>query len=91
MADEEEDRSGTVKVVLRFWRNRARSGKGAFRESGDYLPDGYVWPMGLVEVPKRKHTSKSVKKNVNDPYEWMSTIQKALKAAGVELLPPKYP
>jgi hypothetical protein len=77
-----------VKVVLRFWRNRAPDWKGAFRGSGAYLPDGWVWPAGTVEVPRQDHASKSIQRHVNDPYEWMDVIRAALEEAGIKFVKP---
>lgn len=85
-----DDRSGTVEVRLRFWRNRDPSGKGAFRGSGDYLPDGLVWPTGMVEVPKQQHTHQRAERHVNNSFEWMSAIREALEEAGVKMVKPDY-
>ena len=82
--------SGTVEVTLRFWRNRDPSGKGAFRKSGDYLPDGLVWPTGIVEVRKQDHTQKRAEVHVNHELDWMHAIRKALEEAGVKFVRPDY-
>jgi hypothetical protein len=90
MADRDEG-AGTVEVRLRFWRNRAPSGEGGHRESGDYLPTGLVWPAGTVYVPKQEHAPNGpADRMVNHPFEWMGAIQAALKDAGVKMVPPKY-
>lgn len=85
-----EDRKGTVEVRLRFWRNRAPSGQGGHRESGDYLPDGLVWPAGSVYVPKQTHAPSTGERMVNHPFEWMGAIQAALKDAGIKMVPPDF-
>ncbi len=85
-----EDQKGTVEVTLRFWRNRAPSGKGGHRASGDYLPVGLVWPAGTVNVPKQKHAPSTGERKVNTPFEWMGAIQAALKDAGIKMVPPDY-
>ncbi len=87
------DQSGTVQVTLRFWRNCGPEGQrgGAFRSSGDYLPEGKVWPTGMVYVPTQPHTKgKTIKRHVNDPLEWMEVIRKALEDAGVTMMPLAY-
>lgn len=84
----DQGESGTVLVQLRFWRNIDPSGKGAFRGSGDYLPKGRVWATGTVEVPKQRHTERRSERFVNDPFEWMSAIRKALEDAGVKMVKP---
>lgn len=86
----QEDREGTVEVRLQFWRNRAPSGQGGHRESGAYLPDGLVWPVGIVSVPTRTHAPSTGKRMVNNPFEWMGAIQAALKDAGIKMVPPDY-
>jgi hypothetical protein len=90
MADQDENK-GTVEVTLRFWRNRAPSGEGGHRQSGDYLPPGWVWPAGTVRVPRQKHAPGTAERKVNHPFDWMSAIQDALEEAGVRMVPPKYP
>lgn len=69
---DDDDRSGTVEVRLRFWRSRDPSGQGSFRGSGDYLSDGLVWPTGTAEVPKQQHTRQRAEHHVNNSFEWMS-------------------
>jgi hypothetical protein len=86
----QEDEKGTVVVTLRFWRNRDPSGKGGHRESGDYLPDGLVWPAGTVYVPRQPHATSTADRMVNHPFEWMGAIRDALKDAGIKMVPPDY-
>jgi hypothetical protein len=74
----EEERKRRVEVRLRFWRNRDPSGKGGHRRSGDYLPDGLVWPAGTVSVPRQPHAPSTAERKVNDPFEWMAAIRDAL-------------
>jgi hypothetical protein len=88
--DSTEDEKGTVVVTLRFWRNRDPSGKGGHRQSGDYLPDGLVWPAGTVYVPRQPHAPATADRMVNHPFEWMGAIRDALKDAGVQMVPPDY-
>jgi hypothetical protein len=87
------DRSGTVEVTLRFWRNCGPEGQrsGSFHSSGDYLPDGMVWPTGTVYVPKQKHAPRTGERHVNHSFEWMGAIRDALKDAGVTMVAPEYP
>jgi hypothetical protein len=86
----QEDRKGTVEVRLRFWRNRGPSGKGGHHKTGEYLPDGLVWPAGTVSVPKQPHAPSTGERKVNHPFEWMGAIQAALKDAGIKMVPPDY-
>lgn len=86
----EDNRTGMVEVRLRFWRNRDPSGKGAFRGSGDYLPEGLVWPTGTVEVPKQQHTRQRAERHVNHSFDWMRAIREALEEAGVTMVKPDY-
>jgi hypothetical protein len=88
--EEEEVRSGTVEVRLRFWRNRHPSGKGGHRGSGTYLPDGLVWPAGTVSVPRQPHASSTAERKVNHSFEWMGAIRDALEDAGIKMVPPDY-
>lgn len=59
--------------------------------SGEYLPDGLVWPAGTVYVPKQAHAPGTGKKSVNSSFGWMGVIEAALKDAGVDMVPPDYP
>jgi hypothetical protein len=68
--DSKEDDKGTVEVRLRFWRNRDPSGRGGHRESGVYLPDGFVWPAGTVYVPRQPHAPSTGERMVNHPFEY---------------------
>lgn len=88
---EQEGRSGTVEVRLHFWRNRDPSGKGGHHGSGDYLPDGLVWPAGTVRVPKQPHAPSTGRSMVNDAFEWMDAIREALKQAGITMVRSDYP
>jgi hypothetical protein len=85
-----DEEKGTVEVRLRFWRNRDPEGKGGHRGSGDYLPEGLVWPAGTVYVPKQPHAPSTGERKVNHPFEWMGAILAALREAGVEMVPPDY-
>jgi hypothetical protein len=86
----QEGRKGTVEVRLRFWRNRDPSGKGGFRRSGEYLPDGLVWPAGTVSVPRQPHAPSTAERKVNHPFEWMGAIRDALQDAGIKMVPPEF-
>lgn len=89
--DSSEDRKGTVEVTLRFWRNRDPSGKKrGHRGSGDYLPDGLVWPAGTVSVPRQRHAPSTAERKVNHPFEWMGAIRDALEEAVIKMVPPDY-
>ncbi len=87
---EREEDKGTVEVRLRFWRNRDPAGKGGYRKSGAYLPEGLVWPTGSVYVPRQPHAPGTGDRMVNHPFEWMKAIQDALKDAGIKMVPPDY-
>jgi hypothetical protein len=88
--DDEDAKKGTVEVRLRFWRNRDPSGAGGHRGSGDYLPDGLIWPAGTVYVPKQPHVDLTAERKVNDAFEWMGAIRDALRDAGIRMVPPDY-